>query len=227
MASRVIALDGPAGSGKSTTARVVAEKLGFGHIDSGALYRALTLAALDANLPDQADRIVGLARTLPVRLALTGVGYRPEVAGVDVSAAIRETRVTERVSAVAALPPVREWVNAELRGAAAEHPAGVVIDGRDIGTVVFPEATVKIFLTASGEERARRRSREVELDASEAGVRRVRAELDRRDTADSTRAVAPLSAAPDAIVLDGTSLSFLEQVDAVVRLARKTIGSHA
>lgn len=198
----------------------MAEKLGFGHLDSGALYRALTLAALDANLPDQADRIVGLAHSLPVRLSLVGSRYRPEVAGVDVSADIRQPRVNARVSAVSALPSVRDWVNGELRGAAARHPAGVVIDGRDIGTVVFPDAALKIFLTASGDERARRRSQEVG-EQTDAGVSRVRADLDRRDSADSTRAVAPLTPASDAVVLDGTSLSFPEQVDAVVRLARK------
>ena len=221
MPERVIALDGPAGSGKSTTATAVAEKLGWGHLDSGALYRALTLAALDANVPDNADRIVSLARSLPVRLSLAGHGFRPEVAGVDVSRAIREPRVNQRVSAISALPAVREWVNAELRAAAAQHPAGVVIDGRDIGTVVFPDAGLKIFLTASGEERAKRRSREVEQLGGERSVTKVRADLERRDSADSTRAVAPLAAAPDALVLDGTTLSFPEQVDAVIRLALK------
>lgn len=224
MTSRVIALDGPAGSGKSTTARAVAEKLGFGHLDSGGLYRALTLAALDANVPDRADLIVGLARTLPVRLALVRDGFRPEVAGVDVSTAIRSSPVTDRVSAVAALPAVRDWVNAELRAAAAAHPGGVVVDGRDIGTVVFPDAPLKIFLTASGEERARRRSQEAGAQSA-SGVSRVRADLERRDSADSTRAVAPLAPAGDALVLDGTTLSFPEQVDAVIRLAWKAFPS--
>ncbi|MBI4419577.1 MAG: (d)CMP kinase [Gemmatimonadetes bacterium] len=222
MVTRVIAIDGPAGSGKSTTARAVAERLGFAHLDSGALYRAVTLAVLDGDVPAAGDAIVGLARSLPVRLALAGRAYRPEVAGVDVSQAIRSTRVTQRVSAVAALPAVREWVNVELRAAAALHPVGVVVDGRDIGSVVFPDAPVKVFLTASPEERARRRSRQAGDESATQETARVQADLERRDQADSTRAVAPLKPAPDAVVLDTTEMGFDEQVERIVRLARKT-----
>jgi len=162
---RVIAIDGPAASGKSSTAAAVARRLGWAHLDSGALYRALTLAALDnlepapggADAPWSAAELLGLAEDLPVRLVLVGAVFRPEVAGVAVEDAIRSERVTRRVSALAAIPAVRHWVNVQQREAALGHSEGVVVDGRDIGTVVFPDAPVKVFLTASPEERARRR----------------------------------------------------------------------
>jgi len=160
----VIAIDGPAASGKSSTGALVARRLGWAHLDSGALYRALTLAALDAEEGRRrtakdgerwsAQRIVALAEDLPVRLVLVGDTFRPEVAGVDVEEAIRTDRVTRHVSAVAAIPEVRTWVNARQRAAVASHPTGVVVDGRDIGTVVFPDAPLKVFLTATPDERA-------------------------------------------------------------------------
>ncbi len=170
MTLRVIAIDGPAASGKSSTAGLVAARLGWAHLDSGALYRALTLAALD-NIGEggrgkgeawSGRRIVSLAEELPVRLVRVGDVFRPEVAGVDVEQAIRSERVTRSVSAVAAIPEVRTWVNAQQRtavegGGGGAGGRGVVVDGRDIGTVVFPEAPLKIFLTATPDERARRR----------------------------------------------------------------------
>lgn len=223
MVPRVVAIDGPAASGKSSTAQAVARALGWTHLDSGALYRALTLAALDHLGGGEwlASRIVGLADGLPVRLVLVGTEFRPEVAGVDVGDAIRSARVTARVSELAALGPVRTWVNAQQRQAAAEHPAGVVVDGRDIGTVVFPDAPVKVFLTATPEERVRRRltQRGERLDPDR--VTRESQALAARDEADSQRAVAPLKPARDALVLDSTRLSFTEQVDRVVALARE------
>jgi len=224
MTDRVIAIDGPAGSGKSTTAATVAERLRFAHLDSGALYRSVTLGALDAQIPDSGDAIVGLVRSLPVRLSLVGEAFRPEVAGVDVSEAIRSPRVNARVSAIASIPAVRKWVNHELRIVAAQHPHGVVADGRDIGTVVFPEARVKVFLTASPEERAKRRARQSGSDLDARTIEQVQTELHRRDTADSTRLVAPLVPAQDATLLDTTTMGFEEQVQAIIALARKAFG---
>ncbi len=229
---RVIAIDGPAASGKSSTAGLVAERLGWAHLDSGALYRALTLAALDTigeggrgTLKDMegegwsGPRIVALAEQLPVRLVLAGHVFRPEVAGVDVEEAIRSDRVTRHVSALAAIPEVRTWVNAQQRRAVA-GVGGVVVDGRDIGTVVFPEAPLKIFLTATADERARRRLSQrgqvVDVDL----VRRESQALAVRDAADSTRPIAPLKPAADAVLLDTTALTLQQQVARVVELAR-------
>jgi CMP/dCMP kinase len=219
MGERVIAIDGPAGSGKSTTARAVAARLGLPHVESGALYRALTLAALDSGTAFTGQRLVALALTLPVRLDLTAGGFRPEVAGADVSGPIRNERVTARVSELSAIPEVREWANAEVRAAATRHPRGAVLDGRDIGTVVFPEAAVKIFLTATAEERARRRLTQEGKDPDPALIAQEAADLTRRDDADRTRSVSPLVPAADARIIDTTSLTFDEQVELVVELA--------
>jgi len=226
---RVIAIDGPAASGKSSTAGLVADRLGWAHLDSGALYRALTLAALD-NLGEggrrtgeewPAQQVVGLAERLPVRLVLVGQAFHPEVAGADVEQAIRGDRVTRYVSMLAALPDVRTWVNTQQRRVVEGMEGGVVVDGRDIGTVVFPEAPLKIFLTATPHERARRRlfqrgeAVDVEL------VRRESEVLAARDSADSNRRIAPLKAAPDAVLLDTTTLTLEEQVAQIVELARR------
>lgn len=229
MTLRVIAIDGPAASGKSSTAARVAKGLGWAHLDSGALYRALTLAALD-NIGDakgrgqlSAQRILALAEELPVRLVLVGDVFRPEVAGVDVEDVIRSERVTRHVSAVAALPEVRTWVNARQREAAVQHPSGVVVDGRDIGTVVFPEAPLKVFLTATPDERARRRLSQRGREIGPGEVQRESQALAARDEADTTRPVAPLKPARDAVLLDSTALTLEEQVRQVVELARRRL----
>ncbi|MGH7613632.1 MAG: (d)CMP kinase [Gemmatimonadales bacterium] len=220
---RVIAIDGPAASGKSSTAALVARRLGWTHLDSGAVYRAVTLAAID-RLPEadhSGSRIVALAEQLPVRLVLVGEAFRPEVAGVDVEREIRSDRVTANVSRIAAIPEVRAWVNARQREAVARHPVGVVVDGRDIGTVVFPDAPVKVFLTATAEERARRRLRQRGQTPDDEQRARAGLELEARDRADATRPIAPLKPADDAVTLDSTRLSLDEQVARVAALARE------
>jgi len=225
MTLRVIAIDGPAASGKSSTAALVAKRLGWAHLDSGALYRALTLATLD-NLdqpPLSGQKIVGLAEDLPVRLVLVGDVFRPEVAGVDVEEAIRTERVTRHVSAVAAIPDVRTWVNARQREAAVQHSSGVVVDGRDIGTVVFPDAPLKVFLTATPDERARRRLTQRGRAIGPVEMQRESRALAARDEADTNRPVAPLKPAPDAVLLDSTALTLEEQVQQVVELARRRL----
>jgi cytidylate kinase len=232
----VIAIDGPAASGKSSTAALVARRLGWAHLDSGALYRAVTLAALEVEERRRDGgsseghesgrlspaRIIALAESLPVRLILKDRTYCPEVAGVDVSEAIRDDRVTARVSEVAAMREVRAWVNERQRAAVGGHRVGgVVVDGRDIGTVVFPEAPLKVFLTAAAEERARRRLRQRgEADNAERMEQETR-RLTARDHADSSRPVAPLAAATDAVLLDTTALSLDEQVEQMVALAHE------
>jgi cytidylate kinase len=226
---RVIAIDGPAASGKSSTAGLVAQRLGWAHLDSGALYRALTLATID-NLGEGGRRqgeqwpvqqILDVAERLPVRLVLAGTSFRPEVAGVDVEEAIRGDRVTRFVSVVAAMPEVRTWVNTLQRRSVEGVQGGVVVDGRDIGTVVFPEAPLKVFLTATPDARARRRlfqrGQPVDLEL----VRRESDALAARDSADSNRRFAPLKAAPDAVLLDTTALTLEQQVAQVVELARQ------
>lgn len=231
MTPRVIAIDGPAASGKSSTAALVARRLGWAHLDSGSLYRAITLAVLD-NLGERgtgsgpawsAQQIVALAEDLPVRLVLVDDVFRPEVAGVDVALAIRSERVTQRVSEIAAIASVRHWVNVQQRQAALGHPRGAVVDGRDIGTVVFPDAPLKVFLTASSEERARRRLAQRGGASDPAELAREAEALAARDRADSTRAVAPLKVAADAVVLDTTRLSLEQQVQEVVALARQRL----
>jgi len=208
---------------------MVAERLGWAHLDSGALYRALTLAALD-NIGDggqgtgegwSGPRIVAVAQQLPVRLVLSGAVFRPEVAGVDVGEAIRSERVTRYVSSVAAIPEIRTWVNAQQKRAVEGGGVrGVVVDGRDIGTVVFPEAPLKIFLTATPDERARRRLSQRGEAVDGELVRRESQALADRDTADSNRPIAPLKPASDAVLLDTTALTLEQQVARVVELAR-------
>jgi cytidylate kinase len=228
---RVIAIDGPAASGKSSTGALVAQRLGWAHLDSGALYRALTLAALD-RLGEEGrgtgdgwsgQRILALAEELPVRLVLVGQTFRPEVAGVDVETEIRSERVTARVSELASIPAVREWVNRQQRLAVAEHPAGVVVDGRDIGTVVFPDAPLKVFLTASPEERARRRLTQRGAGLDDDRLARESQALTARDHVDASRPVSPLRPAADAVLLDSTRLSLEDQVARVVALARERL----
>jgi cytidylate kinase len=219
MTVRVVAIDGPAASGKSSTAAAVARRLGFLHVDSGALYRALTRVALDLGRPFDAASILASAerRDLAYRIADGGV-----TAWLDDQPAeprIRAEEVTAAVSEVSAIPEVRDWVNRRLRALAAPERV-LVLDGRDIGTAVFPDAGLKVFLVAAPEVRAERRLRQ---RGDEADPARLQAETDRiaaRDAADSTRAVAPLVAAPDAVRIDTSALDFTAQVDRIVALAR-------
>ena len=221
----IIALDGPAGSGKSSTARAVAEELGYRHLDSGAFYRALTWAALRANIPAERwpDLTAGDLDALDVHGTPEGRSYTMTVRGLDVSQAIRTAEVNAHVSRMAAVPAVREWLMDALREAGAR--GGLVADGRDIGTVVFPDAELKAYLVCAPEERARRRLREQgSADFTDEIVKEEAARLVGRDEIDSGRAVAPLAEAADAVRIDTTSLDFEAQVEAVVKLARERAG---
>jgi len=222
----IVAIDGPAASGKSTTARAVARELGYCHLDSGALYRAVALVALDRlGAPEtwEAAAVVAAARARGVSARRTGGRFEVVIGGAPVEAALRSEAVTRQSSRVAAMPEVRELVNGLLRGAAAG--GGVVVDGRDIGTVVFPDAEVKVFLVAAPEERARRRLLEGGREPDAGAVRAEAAELQARDARDAGREVAPLRQAPDAVALDTTALTFDEQVRRVVALARAREGA--
>lgn len=220
MPADVIAIDGPAGSGKSTTARAVAQALGFAHLDSGALYRAVTWLGLRMRSEFTGRQLAELAREQHLGLVRDDGSFVPVLGKEPIGEVLRSPEVTRRVSAVAALPEVRDWVNRQLREAAA-GAGGVVSDGRDIGTVVFPEARLKVFLTASPEERARRRFRETGEAENARALRRMVEDLEARDRADSERAVAPLRPAEGAVRLDTGGLRFEEQVGRIVVLARK------
>jgi len=205
----LIAIDGPAGSGKSTIARAVAARLELQYLDTGAMYRSVAFAALrDGVDPGDGAALAGLTKGLDINVA-----ERVLVDGVDATAQIRGAEVTAVVSAVSAHPEVRAELVRRQRAWADDHGGGVV-EGRDIGTVVFPDADVKVFLTASEEERARRRQR----DDDAPDVRAVAADLARRDELDSRRTVSPLRPAEDAVVIDTTARTVDDVVAEVVGL---------
>jgi CMP/dCMP kinase len=216
----IIAIDGPAGSGKSSTARAVARELGFRHLDSGAFYRALTWAAMQRGLP--ADGWAELDADDLDALGVTAVpadgAFAMRVDGTDVADAIRSADVNAHVSAMARVPAVRDWLLGRLRDAARD--SDIVVEGRDIGTVVFPDAELKVFLVADARERARRRLLQMGLPQDDASLNQEVERIERRDRSDSTRDVAPLRAAPDARALDTTGLSFPDQVAAIAGWAR-------
>jgi cytidylate kinase len=207
----LIAIDGPSGVGKSTTARRVAQALGWDYLDTGAMYRAATLALLRSGV-DLADR-TGLERVLAT-LQLSQEGPRIFLAGEDVSEAIRGAEVTQRVTPVSADARVREVLVEQQR--LIGHRGRWVVDGRDIGTVVFPAACCKVFLTASPEARAHRRHLELAAKGDSPPLDTVLADLQRRDAADTTRAVAPLRKAADATELDSSGMSLEQVVDWIV-----------
>jgi cytidylate kinase len=220
---RVLAIDGPAASGKSSTAGAVAQKLGWVHVDSGALYRALTWVAVHRNLADAAA-ITGTADSMQVRLQPTHAGFEVHVDGLDdVDTALRSAEVNARVSGIAAMPSIRSWVNNRLRDAVLQYGPAVV-DGRDIGTAVFPDAAVKVFLTATPQARAARRLHQLHGVVDPLLLAGEAARLTERDRLDEARAVAPLRRAGDAVVIDTTSLTFDQQVDRIAALASERLG---
>ena len=209
---RVVAIDGPAGSGKSTVARAVATGLGTDYLDTGAMYRAVAFVAMRFGVdPEDVAAVAKLAADMTLEVA-----DRVLVDGVDATIEIRSPEVTRAVSTVAANPEVRKELVRRQREWAVEHDGGVV-EGRDIGSVVFPGAAVKVYMTASDEERAQRRSQEM-LDMH---YDEVAADIARRDHVDSTRQHAPLLAAPDAVLVDTTATSVDEVVELVLELAKK------
>jgi CMP/dCMP kinase len=221
----IIAIDGPAGSGKSSTARAVAERLGFRHLDSGAFYRAITFAALEKGIPPEEwpGLTVAQLEGLAVSSTLARTGFALHVRGADVSEEIRSADVNAAVSAMAAVPAVRDWLLQTLRDAG--RSTDLVADGRDIGTVVFPDAELKVFLVAEPRERARRRLLQMDLPTDHDSIRTEVQRIAARDRLDSGRAVAPLRQADDAVALDTTHLSFDEQVDTIVAWARARMHS--
>ena len=218
----VVTLDGPAGAGKTSTAKEVARRLGLRHLDSGALYRALTFALLEAEVPEERwpELSVEELRALDVAQVGRGEGYEVRVGPRVVEDELRTPEVTSRVSVLARVPAVRECLLELQRAAGAE--GGLVADGRDMGSVVFPDAEVKVFLVADLEERARRRllqggkgTEDGERVAAEAAA------ISSRDEQDAGREISPLRKPEGAVEIDTTGLAFEEQVDAIVSLVER------
>lgn len=223
MVSRItIALDGPAGSGKSTVAKGVAQRLNYIYIDTGAMYRAVTLKALENHIPvDDWEQLTRMMETTEIGLSYEHHGNESVMHvfldGRDVSEAIRGLEVTANVSPVAAVAGVRQALVAMQRKMA--EMGGVVMDGRDIGTVVLPQAELKVFLTASVAERGRRRWLELQEKQIQADLDEIIEQIEKRDYFDSYREVDPLRQADDAVLVDTTDMSKEEVVDFIVKLA--------
>jgi cytidylate kinase len=214
--SFVVSIDGPAGAGKSTVARGVARRLGFAHLDTGAMYRAITAKALREGIdPADGPSLTILARK--TRIEFTTDGLR--VDGKPAGRKIRTQGVNRAVSAVSAHPGVRRELVRIQRSALSTGP--LVAEGRDTGTVVFPNAPLKVFLTATIAERARRRHKELTQNKVAVALSTLRRQIARRDTLDSTRAVSPLAPAPDAVVMDTTKKTPRQVIAEVVGLARE------
>jgi cytidylate kinase len=212
---KAIAIDGPAGAGKTTIARAVAEELGWRYVDTGAMYRAIALAAIERGVdPGDETGLERLARSL--RIEPNGAGI--ELDGTDVSARIRERDVTRLVSQVAAHARVRAALVSVQRRLARD--GSVVMEGRDIGSAVLPDAELKIFLTASADERARRRARQLGVGDDQTQVEDMRDSMVRRDAADSTREHSPMQRASDAVAVDTTNKNQRDVAAEIVALAK-------
>lgn len=214
----IVAIDGPVGAGKSTVAWAVARRLGFRYVDTGAMYRSVAWAAQQRgiDLHDEAA-VIKLARTLRIEFHSDGEGQRVWVDGRDVTDVLRSPEVSDGASIVSVYPGVREAMVAIQRAWGAQ--GGVVMEGRDIGTVVFPDADVKIFLDASLEERARRRYRELQTRGVRVDLDAVRQAEEERDRRDRTRAHSPLQRAPGAVVIDSTQIPADDVIERIVQLA--------
>jgi len=221
----VVALDGPSGTGKSTVARRLAGRLGAGYLDTGAMYRAVTLAVLRADIdPHDAARVAELAETLLVEIGSDPMVQSVRLDGEDVATDIRDQPVTLAVSAVSAVPRVRELMVAEQRriiAGALDRLGGIVVEGRDIGAVVAPDARLKVYLTASSEERAKRRTRQDVRAGRTSTVDETRQDVDRRDRLDSSRAVSPLRRADDAVELDTSNLDAWGVVETLLGMVER------
>lgn len=221
MKNIIIAIDGPAGSGKSTSARIVARKLGYTYIDTGAMYRAVTLAVIQNNTNLENNEISELVDNLTIELKQSDKGQRTYLNNVDVSEDIRRPEVTKLVSPVSAIAYVREKMVDQQRLMGLK--GSVVMDGRDIGTVVFPNAELKIFLIASLEKRAERRMAELKDQGFNYSVDDLIQQIEARDKYDSSREISPLQKAADAIEIDTSEITIDEQTNLIINLANKII----
>lgn len=215
----VVAIDGPAGAGKSTIAKLAAEKLGYAYIDTGAMYRSVAWKFLQTGKAFDEDFISGLSKTMLIDFKPEAKINRVFVDGTEVTDAIRTPEVTVIVSRVAAIGAVREAMVDQQRRMG--EAGGVLMDGRDIGTVVFPNAQLKIFLTASVEERARRRYAEMVAKGQQVDLQQLQADIAERDKQDSERAISPLRQAEDALLLDTSDMGISEVTDRILQLVQE------
>ncbi|MFH1220913.1 MAG: (d)CMP kinase [Candidatus Eisenbacteria bacterium] len=219
----VITIDGPAGSGKSTTARLVAQRLGYAYLDTGAMYRGMTVKALEQGIDiSRPEALAEMARRTEVRVETDPEGTRIIVDGRDVTDLLREPRVTRNASAVSAARGVRERMVELQRKIGLD--GGIVAEGRDIGSVVFPQAEVKIYLEADLNCRAARRQRDLAQVGLSADPSKVEQEISARDRYDSTREHSPLVVPEGAVIIDNTDLTIEEQVDRVIEEVAKKLG---
>jgi cytidylate kinase len=219
-----VTLDGPSGTGKSSVARAVAAQLGASYLDTGAMYRAATVAVLEAGAdPEDATAVASVVARTTIEVGTAADAELVRVDGVDVAARIRDAQVTRAVSAVSAVPAVRRQLVEQQRALIADADA-VVVEGRDIGTVVLPDATLKVYLTAAPEARAERRALQLGLTTPDE-IAALAADLRRRDEYDSSRADSPLRPAADAVVVDSTDLVQEQTVRRIVELARSAVGA--
>lgn len=216
-----VAIDGPAGAGKSTIARKIAEKLGIAYLDTGAMYRVVTLKIMRQNIAlDQETDLAELLSDINIEFSFSKEGTKVFMDGEDVTEEIRSRKVNELVSAVSALPAVRHRL-VQMQREIADNWGSVVMDGRDIGTVVLSDASRKIFLDASLEERAKRRWIECRDNGQNVSLEQIRQEISSRDTIDSNRQISPLKMAPDAFRIDTTDLNISCVVDLVIAYIEK------
>ncbi len=221
-----VTLDGPSGTGKSSVARAVATRLGAAYLDTGAMYRAATVAVLDAGVDlDDPEGIIRAVSSADIQVGTAADAETVNVDGVDVAERIRGTEVTRAVSPVSAVPAVRRLLVDRQRALVAAAEA-VVVEGRDIGTIVLPDATLKVYLTAAPEARADRRAGQLGV-TDPARIAQIAADLRRRDEYDSSRADSPLRPAADAVVVDSTGLDREAVVERVLDLARTAVGEPA
>lgn len=221
----IIAIDGPAGSGKSTAAKNLAQKLGFIYLDTGAMYRAITFLALRAGIVDDKNEVIKIAQNVSLKLLTEKGKTRVFANDEELTEQIRTNEVNAKVSEVSVIPEVRfEMVKLQKK---IGEEGNVVAEGRDVTTVVYPDADVKIFLTASIEERARRRFKEFQDKNDNVTIEEVKANLEKRDKIDSGRKVSPLRQAEDAIVFDNTGLTPDDDLDYLLELIKKVLSKNS
>ena len=211
----IVAIDGPAGSGKSTSAKLVAENLGYVYIDTGAMYRAVTYLALRDNLLGNENALIEIAENTDIHLDFIDGETKVKTNGQDITIQVRSVEVNQRVSDVSKIEGVRKAL-VKKQQEMGNQDRGIVIEGRDITTVVFPNADVKVFLTASIEQRAKRRVEEYEENGTSVSIDEVRKNLQQRDKIDSTRSISPLTKSPDAIEIDTSKVTIKEQVELIL-----------